>query len=101
MTMKPLRDQYIVERLKRPDKTGGGIIVLPSTSYVKNKICKVIAIGDKNPLELSPGDYVVVLQYDGTVLDPRNPDVIILEKDMIATKLEGNEEDILNANLED
>ena len=69
MQIKPIRDNILIEPIKKEDKTVSGIL-LPENSQDKQEQGKIIAIGPGKkeegkivPLEVKVGDVVVFTQY--------------------------------------
>lgn len=74
MTMRPLHDRVLIKRTKEDEKTPGGIII-PQTAgdqepaFKANVIAvgngKVLDDGTVQPLDVKPGDVVLVARYHG------------------------------------
>ena len=69
MQIKPIRDNILIEPIKKEDKTASGIL-LPGNSQDKQEQGKIIAVGPGKkeegkivPLEVKVGDVVVFTQY--------------------------------------
>ena len=69
MQIKPIRDNILIEPIKKEDKTASGIL-LPENSQDKQEQGKIIAIGPGKkedgkivPLEVKVGDVVIFTQY--------------------------------------
>lgn len=93
MGIKALPGTCIVRREAVIDKIG--LIFLPETQVYKNRRCQVVDAGPvrcKDKLipndELKPGDFVAVVAYDGTPIDPvDDPNLLMVENDMIMAVL--------------
>ncbi len=73
MEIAPLADYILVRRLEEQEKTSGGIII-PDTAKEKPQEARVIAVGpgprlesgEIRPLDVKPGDRVLIGQYAGS-----------------------------------
>ena len=92
MKVRPLRDRILVEPQKDDEVKKGGIII-PDTAKEKPQEGKVIAVGngsrDKDgkliPVEVKPGDRVLMPKYGGTEIKIEEKDYqIIREEDILA-----------------
>ena len=67
MTIQPVADYCLIERLPDEERSEGGIY-LPDVAREKQKVCKVIATGpgrmaddgSRVPMQVKPGDTVIV-----------------------------------------
>ena len=88
MKIRPLADRIVVKRLQQEEKTKGGIII-PDTAKEKPVEAEVIAVGNgklqKNgkvrPLEVKPGDKILIGKYSGTEVKLDGVDHVILSED--------------------
>ncbi len=95
MSLRPLHDRIIVERLSEDEKTKGGIII-PDTAKEKPQRGKVIAIGKGKvcedgtirPLDLRAGDVVLFGKYSGTEVKINNEDRLIMREDDVLAVVE-------------
>ena len=92
MKIRPLADRIVVKRTKEEEKTKGGIII-PDSAKEKPVEGLVIAVGNgklqKNgkvrPLEVKPGDKVLIGKYSGNEVKLDGVEhVIINEDDVLA-----------------
>ena len=92
MSMKPLGDKIVVERLEAEGKTSGGI-VLPDTAKEKPKEGKVIAVGEGKLLEngkrakfqVKKGDRILFSSYAGTEVTVDSKELLVMsEEDVLA-----------------
>ncbi|MBL7661738.1 co-chaperone GroES [bacterium] len=92
MSLRPLQDRIIVERLSEDEKTAGGIII-PDTAKEKPQRGKVVAVGKGKiledgtvrPLEVKAGDVVLFGKYAGTEIKiDANERLIMREDDVLA-----------------
>ena len=73
MTVKPLYDRILVKRVDTQESVRGGIII-PDTAKEKPMEGQVIAVGSGRvqddgkvqPLQVKPGDRVLIGKYAGT-----------------------------------
>jgi chaperonin GroES len=88
MKIRPLADRIVVKRLEQEEKTKGGIII-PDTAKEKPVQAEVIAVGNgkmqKNgkirPLEVKPGDKVLIGKYSGNEVKLDGVEHVILSED--------------------
>jgi chaperonin GroES len=95
MSLRPLHDRVIVERLDENEKTKGGIII-PETAKEKPQRGKIIAVGkgkitddgSVRPLDLKAGDVVLFGKYSGTEIKIDNEDRLIMREDDVLAVIE-------------
>ena len=88
MTIVPLNDKIVVERLEADDKTAGGII-LPDTAKEKPKQGKVLAVGEGKSLEsgkraafqVKVGDRVLFTSYAGSEVNVDGKEYLVMTED--------------------
>jgi chaperonin GroES len=92
ISLQPLDDRVVVQRLEAEEKTAGGI-VLPDTAKEKPQKGKVIAVGPgklsddgkRIPPEVKVGDVVLFGKYAGNEVKVQGEDCLILrESDILA-----------------
>ena len=94
MSIKPLGDRVVVERLEAEEKTAGGI-VLPDSAKEKTSRGKVIAVGEGKtlengktaPLAVKKGDNVFFSQYGGTEVTVDGKEYVIMRESDILAKM--------------
>jgi len=93
VSLRPLGDRVLVQRLEQEDTLKGGII-LPDSAKKKQEIATVLAIGTGNttndgktlPMPVKVGDKVLMDKYSGQEVSVEGEDYVILHaKDIIAT----------------
>ena len=90
MTVIPLNDKILVERVEAEEKTAGGI-VLPDTAKEKPKQGKVLSLGDGKLLDngkraafqVKEGDRVLFTSYAGNEVTLDGEEYLILTEDDI------------------
>ena len=90
MTVIPLNDKLLVERVEAEEKTAGGI-VLPDTAREKPKQGKVLAAGEGKVLEngkrqafqVKVGDRVLFTSYAGSEVKVVGKEYLIMSEDDI------------------
>ena len=95
MSLRPLHDRIIVERLSENERTAGGIII-PESAKEKPQRGKVIAVGKGKvaedgsirPLDLKAGDVVLFGKYAGTEIKIENEDRLIMREDDVLAVVE-------------
>lgn len=88
MTLKPLHDRILVQRVEEESKTKGGIII-PDTAKEKPAEGKVMAVGNGRlgedgkviPLEVKAGDRVLFGKYSGTEVKIEGEEYLIMRED--------------------
>ncbi|MBI2931187.1 MAG: co-chaperone GroES [Planctomycetes bacterium] len=93
VSIKPLYDRVVVERIEADGKTAGGI-VLPDTAKEKPKQGTVIAVGPGRvldsgtvkPVDLKKGDRVLFGGFAGSEIKLNGTEYLILsENEVLAT----------------
>jgi chaperonin GroES len=85
MSLKPLRDRVLLERIEQQEKTAGGIII-PDTAQEKPMEAKVLAAGpgsrnDKGnivPLDVKAGDRVLIGKWAGSEVTVDGKELLIV-----------------------
>ncbi len=90
MSLRPLHDRVIVERLEQETKTASGI-VLPEAAAEKPDQGKVVAGGNGKiledgkvrPLDVKVGDKVLFGKYSGQAVKIDGKEVLVMREDDI------------------
>ena len=90
MSLRPLHDRVIVERLEQETKTASGI-VLPEAAAEKPDQGKVLAVGNGKiledgkvrPLDVKVGDTVLFGKYSGQAVKVDGKEVLVKREDDI------------------
>ena len=90
MSLRPLHDRVIVERLEQETKTASGI-VLPDAAAEKPDQGKVVAVGNGKILEdgkvrqldVKVGDKVLFGKYSGQAVKVDGKEVLVMREDDI------------------
>jgi len=95
MKVRPLRDRVLVKRVEEQEQRIGGIII-PDTAREKPQQAKVIAVGSGRvedgktiPLDVKPGDFVLIGKYSGTEIKLDGEEYLIVREDEILGVAEG------------
>ena len=95
MKVRPLRDRVLVKRVEEQEQRVGGIII-PDSAREKPQQATVIAVGtgrveDGNtiPLDVKPGDHVLIGKYSGTEIKLDGEEYLIVREDEILGVAEG------------
>lgn len=92
VSIRPLGDKVLVQRLEAEETTAGGI-VLPDTAREKPKRGTILKVGDgrlldtgeRQPLQVKEGDQVLFTSYAGTEVKVSGEEMIIMdESDILA-----------------
>lgn len=91
MTIKPLFDKVVVEKLKAEEKTKSGILLTPAAQE-KPQTCVVVAVGPGGlvdgkdvKMQVKVGDKVLLVKYSGTEVKVDDKEyTIIRQSDILA-----------------
>ena len=92
ISIRPLDDRIVIQRLESEEKTAGGIL-LPDAAREKSQQAKVLAVGpgklldtgSRATLDVAVGDTVLVSKYGGTDVKVGGEEYSILrESDVLA-----------------
>ncbi len=95
VSIRPLGEKVLVQRLEAEEKTSGGI-VLPDSAKEKPRRGTVMSVGDgrlldsgsRQPLQLNQGDQVLFSSYAGTEVKVDGEEMIIMDESDILAVLE-------------
>ena len=95
MSIRPLADRILVQRVEEESTTAGGIII-PDTAKEKPQEGKVIAVGSgrvtddgkTQPLDVKRGDKVLFSKYAGTEVELDGTEHLIIREDDVLGILE-------------
>jgi len=95
MSLRPLSDRILVERVEEDAKTKGGIII-PDTAKEKPAEGKIIATGKGRmgedgkllPMDVKVGDRILFSKYGGTEIKIEGIDYLILRQDDVLGVIE-------------
>ncbi len=95
MSLRPLSDRILVERVAEDEKTKGGIII-PDTAKEKPAEGKIVATGNGRmgedgkllPMDVKVGDSILFSKYGGTDVKIDGSDYLILRQDDVLGVIE-------------
>lgn len=95
VSLRPLGDRLIVQRLEQEETLKGGII-LPDAAKKKQEMAKVIAIGNGKttdegkvlPMPVKLGDTVLMDKYSGQEVSIDDEEYIVLRADDVIAIIE-------------
>ncbi len=95
MSIRPLHDRVVIQRLEE-ERTSPGGIVIPDTAAEKPMKGKVIAVGhgktldngERRPVEVKPGDQVLFGKYAGTEVKIDGEDYLVMREDDVMAVFE-------------
>lgn len=94
MSIRPLHDRVLVERLEQEEKTAGGIII-PDTAKEKPQKGKVLAVGNGKtasgeivPLDVKVGDIVLFGKWSGTEVVMDGKELLVMKESDIMGVIE-------------
>jgi chaperonin GroES len=87
MTVRPLHDRVVVERLDQSEKTAGGIII-PDSAQEKPMEGRIVAAGpgaraedgSVSPLDVKVGDRVLFGKWSGTEVKIDGEELLIMKE---------------------
>ena len=90
MNIRPLHDRVLVKRMEQQEQVRGGIII-PDTAKEKPQEAEVVAVGPgklndegkRTPLEVQPGDRILMGKYSGSEIKIDDTDYVICREDEI------------------
>ena len=90
MNIRPLHDRVLVKRVEQQEQVRGGIII-PDTAKEKPQEAEVVAVGPgklndegkRTPLEVQPGDRILMGKYSGSEIKIDDTDYVIVREDEI------------------
>ena len=95
MSLRPLSDRILVERVEEDAKTKGGIII-PDTAKEKPAEGKIVSMGNGRmgedgkliPMYVKVGDRILFSKYGGTDVKIDGSDYLILRQDDVLGVIE-------------
>jgi chaperonin GroES len=95
MSMRPLHDRILVQRLEEGEQRSGGIII-PDSAKEKPQQAEVKAVGngkltesgERVAPEVKPGDRILFGKYSGSEIKIDGEDYLILREDEILGVIE-------------
>jgi len=95
MSIRPLHDRVVIQRLEE-ERTSPGGIVIPETAAEKPMKGKVVAVGngktldngERRPVEVNVGDQVLFGKYAGTEVKIDGEDYLVMREDDIMAVFE-------------
>ena len=83
--IRPLRDNILVQLLKKDSKTKSGIVLPETVSEDKPQEGKVIAVGDSKEIKVNVGQTVIFAKYSGTEIKINAEDYLLIKnEDLLA-----------------
>ena len=97
MTVRPLHDRIMVQRIDEGEQHVGGIII-PDTAKEKPQQGKVIAAGNgtltddrkRIPLDVKAGDRILFGKYAGQEITLNGEEYLIMKEDDVLAVIEGH-----------
>ena len=94
VSLVPLDDRVVVERLEAEETTAGGIVI-PDTAKEKPQKARVVAAGpgkqldngERAPMGVAVGDLVLLGKYSGTEVTVTGEEYVILRESDILARL--------------
>ena len=90
MTIRPLHDRIVVQRIDEGEQKVGGIII-PDSAKEKPQLGKVIAAGNgkskddgkRVPLDVKPGDSILFGKYSGQEIKLDGEEYLIMREEEV------------------
>ncbi|MGH9381365.1 MAG: co-chaperone GroES [Thermoanaerobaculia bacterium] len=97
MNIRPLHDRVVIRRIEEEEQVRGGIII-PDTAKEKPQEAEVVAVGpgklqedgNRQPMDVNPGDRVLIGKYSGSDIKIGDQDLVIVREDEILGVLNGS-----------
>jgi chaperonin GroES len=94
VNIRPLHDRVVVKRIEIEEQVRGGIII-PDTAKEKPQEAEVVAVGPgklnddgkRSPIDVKPGDRILIGKYSGSEIKIDDEDFVILREDEILAVL--------------
>ena len=89
MSLRPLHDRILVERLEESEQQSSGGIIIPDSAKEKPQQGKVVAVGNGKqkddgtvvPLDVSVGDTILFGKYSGSEVNVDDNEYLIMRED--------------------
>ena len=89
MSLRPLHDRILVERLEESEQQSSGGIIIPDSAKEKPQQGKVVAVGNGKrkddgtvvPLDVSVGDTILFGKYAGSEVNVDDGEYLIMRED--------------------
>ena len=89
MSLRPLHDRILVERLDEAEQQSSGGIIIPDSAKEKPQQGKVVAVGNGKkkddgtvvPLDVSVGDTILFGKYSGNEVAVDDNEYLIMRED--------------------
>ncbi len=96
VNVRPLHDRVLIKRVEEEEQVRGGIII-PDTAKEKPQEAEVVAVGPgklqddgkRQPMDVNPGDRVLVGKYSGSEIKIDDDEYVILREDEILAVVSG------------
>ncbi len=96
MSLRPLHDRILVERLDEDESTSSGGIIIPDSAKEKPQQGKVIAVGNGKkkddgtvvPLDVKAGDRILFGKYSGNDVKVDDNEYLIMREDEVLAVIE-------------
>ncbi len=82
VSLRPLGDRILVQRLEQEETLKGGII-LPDSAKKKQEMAKVVAVGKgkEHPIPVKVGDTILMDKYSGQEVTVEDEEFVVLRAD--------------------
>ncbi|MXY69650.1 MAG: co-chaperone GroES [Acidobacteriia bacterium] len=89
MSLRPLHDRILVERLEESEQQSSGGIIIPDSAKEKPQQGKVVAVGNGKkkddgtvvPLDVNVGDTILFGKYSGSEVNVDDNEYLIMRED--------------------
>lgn len=89
MSLRPLHDRILVERLEESEQQSSGGIIIPDSAKEKPQQGKVVAVGNGKkkddgtvvPLDVNVGDTILFGKYSGNEVNVDDNEYLIMRED--------------------
>ncbi len=96
MALRPLHNRIVVERVDDQEEKSAGGIIIPDSAKEKPQQATVISVGPgkldedgkRQPLDVQPGDRVLIGKYAGNDVNIGDKEYVILTEDEVLAVVE-------------
>ncbi len=96
MSLRPLHDRILVERLDEDDSTSSGGIIIPDSAKEKPQQGKIVAVGNGKKkddgtvvaLDVNSGDKILFGKYSGSDVKVDDNEYLIMREDEVLAVIE-------------
>ncbi len=96
MNIRPLHDRIVARRIETAEEETRGGIIIPDTAKEKPQEAEIVSAGpgkldrkgNRTPMDVKPGDRVLIGKYSGSEIKIGDEDLVILREDEVLGVIE-------------